>query len=106
MLDKLVDNAVAFGRSGGDVIIRLRRDGHTARLSVLNWGSILPAEIANRLFEPMVSSSRNAGRSHLGLGLYIARIIVEFHGGTAIASNLESNDGVKVTISLPIAGKY
>jgi len=103
MLDKLVDNAVAFGRAGGDVVVRVRRDGQVAHLSVVNWGSILPADIANRLFEPMVSSSKDARRSHLGLGLYIARIIAEFHGGTVSASNRQTNDGVEVTVSLPLS---
>jgi dedicated sortase system histidine kinase len=103
MLDKLVDNAVAFGRAGGDVVVRVRRDGQVARLSVVNWGSILPADIANRLFEPMVSSSKDARRSHLGLGLYIVRIIAEFHGGTVSASNRKANDGVEVTVLLPLS---
>jgi dedicated sortase system histidine kinase len=103
MLDKLVDNAVAFGRSGGDVVVKVRREGQTAILSVVNWGSTLPADIANRLFEPMVSSSKDARRSHLGLGLYIARIIAEFHGGTVTASNRKANDGVEVTVSLPLS---
>ena len=103
MLDKLVDNAVAFGRTGGDVVVRVRRDGQVARLSVVNWGSTLPADIANRLFEPMVSSSKDARRSHLGLGLYIVRIIAEFHGGTVSASNRKANDGVEVTVSLPLS---
>ena len=103
MLDKLVDNAVAFGRTGGDVVVSVRREGQTARLSVVNWGSTLPTDIANRLFEPMVSSSKDARRSHLGLGLYIVRIIVEFHGGTVSASNRKSKDGVEVTVSLPLS---
>jgi dedicated sortase system histidine kinase len=103
MLDKLVDNAVAFGRDGGDVVVRLKREGQVARLSVVNWGSVLPADIANRLFEPMVSSSKDARRSHLGLGLYIVRIIAEFHGGTVSASNRKANDGVEVTVSLPLS---
>ena len=103
MLDKLVDNAVAFGRAGGDVVVRVRRDGQAARLSVVNWGSTLPADIANRLFDPMVSSSKDARRSHLGLGLYIVRIIAEFHGGTVSASNRKANDGVEVTVSLPLS---
>jgi dedicated sortase system histidine kinase len=103
MLDKLVDNAVAFGRAGGDILVRARRDNQFARLSVVNWGSTLPADIANRLFEPMVSSSKDARRSHLGLGLYIARIIAEFHGGTVSANNRKGNDGVEVTVSLPLS---
>jgi dedicated sortase system histidine kinase len=103
MLDKMVDNAVDFGRTGGDIVVRVRRDGQNARLAVVNWGSVLPADITNRLFEPMVSSSKDARRSHLGLGLYIVRIIAEFHGGSVNARNRKANDGVEVTVSLPLA---
>ena len=105
MLDKLVDNAVAFGKIGGDIIVRIQRQGILVQLSVLNSGSKLPTDIANRLFDPMVSSSRDARRSHLGLGLYIVRIIVEFHGGTVSASNREDEDGVEVKVTLPLSLK-
>jgi dedicated sortase system histidine kinase len=103
MLDKLVDNAVAFGNNGGDIVVRVKRDTQNAQICVLNWGSVLPSDIANRLFEPMVSSTKDARRSHLGLGLYIARIIAEFHGGKVTATNFESKDGVKVTVTLPLS---
>ncbi len=105
MLDKLVDNAVAFGQFGGDIIIRISRNDQTAILSVLNWGSTLPKDIVNRLFEPMVSSSKDASRSHLGLGLYIVRIIVEFHGGTVRAMNRGNTEGVEVQVTLPLTGR-
>jgi dedicated sortase system histidine kinase len=105
MLDKLVDNAVAFGRPAGDILVRVRRQNQTVRVSVLNWGSTLPTDIANRLFDPMVSSSKDARRSHLGLGLYIARIIAEFHGGTVSASNRKADEGVEVTVTLPVLSR-
>jgi dedicated sortase system histidine kinase len=103
MLDKLVDNAVEFGRARGDIVVRVQRENQTAKIFVLNWGSTLPTEIANRLFDPMVSSSKDARRSHLGLGLYIVRIIAEFHGGTVTANNRANNDGVEVTVHLPLS---
>jgi len=105
MLDKLVDNAVAFGEADGEIVVKVWKDGRTAHLSVVNSGSRLPADIANRLFDPMVSSSKDARRSHLGLGLYIVRIIAEFHGGAVTANNRESSNGVEVTITLPLSSK-
>ena len=53
----------------------------------------------------MVSSAKDARQAHLGLGLYVVRLIAEFHGGNVIAENLEASDGVEVIISLPVAGR-
>jgi K+-sensing histidine kinase KdpD len=58
-----------------------------------------------RLFESMVSvrGERRPGAPHLGLGLYVARLIVEFHGGSIAAANLLSADGVAVRARFPVA---
>lgn len=104
MLDKLVANAVEF-RSGGDIAIELRREDTHARLSVANEGPLLPASMASRLFESMVSvRERTSGATpHLGLGLYIVRQIVAFHGGSVAASNREDGKGVVIIVRLPPA---
>jgi signal transduction histidine kinase len=87
MLDKLVENAVDFAASGTAIRISLAGDG---RLRVENQGPPLPDAIRESLFESMVSlrGERAGGTPHLGLGLYIARLIAEFHGGTLRAENL------------------
>ena len=105
MLDKLVANAVEF-RTGGDIVVTVEASDATARLSVSNEGPILPAEMADRLFDSMVSVREpgNAGTPHLGLGLYIVRLIAQFHGGTARADNRNDVAGVVVTVTLPLAG--
>jgi len=41
-------------------------------------------------------------KPHFGLGLYIVRLIAEFHGGTAVAANREDGSGVVFTITLPL----
>ena len=46
---------------------------------------------------------RSGGAPHLGLGLYIARLIAEFHGGTLRAENLPGGDGVAFEVALPRA---
>ena len=57
-----------------------------------------------RLFDSMVSvrDERSAGAPHLGLGLYIVRLIAEFHGGRASAANRADGDGVAVSVVLPL----
>jgi len=107
LLDKLVANAVDFSRGRpGPVRIRLALDGAGhALLAVANKGPLLPEAMRGKLFEAMFSArgehAREGGSAepHLGLGLYVARLIAEFHGGTIAAENLASGDGVAVTAS-------
>ncbi len=105
LLDKLVENAVEFSRPGEPVRIVLEQVDGAAVLSVQNKGPLLPAEMRGRLFDSMVSvrGERAGGGPHLGLGLYVARLIAEFHGGAIEAANLGSGDGVVVRVQLPLA---
>jgi len=99
MLDKLAANAADF--SDGEEPIRVRLDAQGA-LTVSNSGPPLPPEMAGRLFESMVSGrSGSGGEPHLGLGLYIVRLIAEFHGGQARAANREDGSGVVVKVACP-----
>ena len=58
-----------------------------------------------RLFESMVSvrSGEQAREPHLGLGLYIVRLIAEFHGGRVAAANRDDGSGVEFTLHFPLA---
>jgi two-component system, OmpR family, sensor histidine kinase ChvG len=106
LLDKLVENAVDFS-SGEPVRIALGEAGGAAVLSVSNKGRPLPEGMRTRLFGSMVSV-REAGdpaKPHLGLGLYVARLIAEFHAGRIDAVDLPSGDGVAVSVRLPLAWK-
>jgi signal transduction histidine kinase len=109
LLDKLVANAVDFsGDAAKPVRISLALAEGRAELCVENRGPLLPEAMQDKLFQSMVSvrRERDDGRSgapHLGLGLYVARLIAEFHGGTIAAKNLPSGDGVAVTASFRLA---
>jgi signal transduction histidine kinase len=103
LLDKLVDNAVDFGHDAAPIVIRLQRHGADAVLEVINEGDGLPADMRERIFDPMVSvGKKRASQSRLGLGLYVVRLIAEFHHGTAQARNREDDGGVVVTVRLPM----
>jgi dedicated sortase system histidine kinase len=106
MLDKLVANAVEFAAPGTPVLVRLERADGSARLSVSNDGAPLPDGMRGRLFDSMVSVRRESGGDvpHLGLGLYIVRLIAEFHGGRVRADDRADGKGVVVTVELPLAG--
>jgi len=104
LLDKLVENAVEFSPAGEAVRVRLQEQGRYALLAVQNKGPALPAQMRARLFESMVSvrETRAGAAPHLGLGLYVARLIAEFHGGAIEATDAPGGDGVIVRVHLPL----
>ena len=105
MLDKLVDNAIQFSIEERPIIVKTHKNGDNAEISVMNEGPQIPDEISDRLFDPMVSFGKtNAKYSHLGLGLFIVRLIAEYHEGLAWAENRTDREGVTVTVSIPASG--
>ncbi|MBS3822577.1 MAG: hypothetical protein KGY53_01620 [Wenzhouxiangellaceae bacterium] len=114
LLDKLVDNALDFAPPGTQVLLRVGRVGDKVRLEVENEGPPIDPSTAAELFEPMVSwrrsGKRGSGRSpadadqpHLGLGLFIARLIAERHGGSmrAEATSTGSRFGLELSRAEP-----
>ena len=103
MLDKLIENAVDFSPAGATITVRLRLEPQAAFLEVENPGPPLPAEAPGRLFESLWQSrSEGDNRPHFGLGLYIVRLIAEFHGGSAAAGDLPGGGGARFSIRLPL----
>ncbi len=105
MLDKLAANAADFSAGDTPVRIALVKNTHEAVLSFANRGPLLPDAMRERLFESMVSvrSGEQAREPHLGLGLYIVRLIAEFHGGRVAAANRDDGSGVEFTLHFPLA---
>jgi dedicated sortase system histidine kinase len=105
MLDKLVANAVEFGKPGTPIVVSVSRVGLGVRLAVEDEGPPLPEAMRGRLFDSMVSvrNERGGDEPHLGLGLYIVRLIAEFHRGSATAQNRPNGRGVIVAVTLPAA---
>jgi len=101
MLDKLVDNAVDFSSAGDEIRVSLDSDSDSVELSISNPGPPLPDNMRTQLFHSMVSVRHGDGERHLGLGLYVARLIAEGHNGVISAENTYS--GVIFTVKLPTA---
>jgi len=102
MLDKLIDNAVDFSPPAATIAVRLRLEPAGALIEVENPGPPLPRRLEGRLFESLWQSRPDGdSRPHFGLGLYIVRLIAEFHGGEASAGSLPGEAGVLVTVRLP-----
>ncbi len=95
MLDKLVSNAVDFSPHGGRIELGLMNGEDGVCLTVFNQGKQLPKSIKEQLFEPMVSQ-RNIkdDNPHLGMGLYIVRLIAEIHCAQFAAENRSDGEGV------------
>jgi len=99
-LDKLVANAVDFSAEGGVIQIIANGDAQRFDLSVVNRGAQIVEAQSDQLFEPMFSARAAPGPdAHLGLGLYIVRLISEAHHGRAWARN-RGTDAVQVGFSI------
>ncbi|VUX55383.1 putative Sensor histidine kinase [uncultured Woeseiaceae bacterium] len=101
MLDKLADNAVDFSTVGDEIQVALDSNPEYAEISIFNPGPSLPDNMRTQLFHSMVSVRHGDGKRHLGLGLYVARLIAEGHNGSISADNTDG--GVTFTVSLPLA---
>lgn len=101
MLDKLVDNAVDFSPSGTTIVLRLESGEDWVVIGVENAGPSLPPHAAGQLFESLWQSrSGSDAKPHFGLGLYIVRLIAEFHGGSVAAQDLSDGSGVRFSVRL------
>jgi signal transduction histidine kinase len=102
-LDKLFDNALSFTPTDGWLRLSLRPIENGAEIELANQGPLLPAAMQGRLFDSLVSLRDKAtpgDAPHLGLGLYVVRLVAERHGGMASAQNLEDGSGVAFVLRL------
>jgi signal transduction histidine kinase len=105
LLDKLIDNAVDFSPAGATITVRLRQEAAAVVLEVDNPGAPLAPEARGRLFESLWQSrSGSDSRPHFGLGLYIVRLIAEYHRGGVAAADLPGGEGARFGVRLPLVG--
>lgn len=104
VIDNLLENAVSFTPAGGIVRLELRARSGSCELVVEDSGPGVPQEHRGRVFERFFSwRPQDAARSHLGLGLGIARAIVERHGGRIELAAAGPLGGARFVVRWPLA---
>ena len=101
VFDNLIRNAVSYSYEGGEISVGAVRTDEGVYIQFINDGDTIPEEKLRRIFEQFyrLDTSRPTKTGGAGLGLAIAKEIVELHGGTITATS--ANDAVAFTIFLP-----
>jgi signal transduction histidine kinase len=99
----LVDNAVKFTPDDSCVTMRAEVDGDECVISIADDGPGIAPGIRDRVWEPFVQADGSAVRERggLGVGLYLCRRLVEWHGGSVSAADTPGG-GLTVSIRLPV----
>lgn len=105
VLWNLLSNAVKFTPSQGQVEVTLSQVGKEAQIQVRDTGKGIRSDVLPHIFERFRQADSSTTRQFggLGLGLAIARHLVELHGGTISAESLGEDQGSIFTVRLPIA---
>jgi two-component system sensor histidine kinase BaeS len=105
VLTNLIGNALQYTPENGAVTVSMARDKDEARISVSDTGAGIPPEHLARIFDRFyrVDKSRTRSRGGSGIGLTIAKHLVEAHGGKLWAQSAGENKGSVFTFTLPLA---
>ena len=104
LLNNLIDNALRYTPQGGSIALSAATEGRWVRLDVADTGAGIAPEDLPLVFERFYRADRARHRDagHSGLGLAIARQLVEAHGGTLSATS-QLGQGSVFTVRLPAA---
>jgi signal transduction histidine kinase len=101
VVTNLIDNAVKYSPHGSQIDVEVSTPCHDrVEISVRDRGPGIPAEQRSHIFERFYQADVRSHSSGLGLGLYISRQIVEFHGGR-IWVDFPADGGARFAFDLP-----
>jgi CheY-like chemotaxis protein len=103
VLTNLLHNAAKFTPRGGDIRLEARVEGSEAVIRVRDSGPGIPPESLPRVFDMFVQVSPAGRVDGLGIGLALARQLVEMHGGTIEARSADTGQGAEFVVRLPLA---
>jgi len=100
----LLNNACKYTPSGGTITVSLETTDDSAVLRVSDTGVGIPSDLLPRIFDLFTQDKRALDRSEggLGLGLAIARQLVDMHRGTLVAESVGRGCGSTFTVTLPL----
>ncbi|RQP21237.1 PAS domain-containing hybrid sensor histidine kinase/response regulator [Piscinibacter terrae] len=103
-LQNLLSNAVRYTPAGGDISVRVQLEGQAVVTSVTDTGVGIAPEALERIFELFAQESgkRTPAEGGLGIGLSLARSLVEQHGGLLTAASAGLGQGSTFTMLLPL----
>ncbi len=101
MLDKLISNAVFFSDKKQAIRISLEQNDTSYQLKVSNSGNMIKTKNLKRIFRSLVSirDKSKDSNANLGLGLYVVKLIADFHHAKIRAENLSDESGVVFVLS-------
>jgi signal transduction histidine kinase/DNA-binding response OmpR family regulator len=105
ILANLLNNAAKYTGSGGQICVHAERQDGTAAVSVRDNGDGIDPDTLPQLFEMFSRGGRSSvrGQGGLGIGLALARRLVEMHGGSIEARSEGPGRGSEFTVRLPLA---
>jgi two-component system CheB/CheR fusion protein len=101
IVSNLIVNGISYTNAGGYVSVHLAHGHGAAVLTVSDTGRGISADALPRIFEPF-TRGEGAPEQGLGVGLTIARQLVELHGGTISASSEGPGQGSQFVVTLPM----
>ncbi|MGQ9426379.1 hybrid sensor histidine kinase/response regulator [Gilvimarinus sp. F26214L] len=107
VFDNLIGNAIKFTQSPGTIEVRLDEEEDLAKVHVRDTGVGIRPEILNRIFEPFLQEWQDVSRTTggLGLGLSLAKNLVELHEGRIEAHSDGAGKGAEFLVCLPLIHK-
>jgi PAS domain S-box-containing protein len=104
VIGNILGNAIKFTASGKEVDLRLERVGQAMRISVTDQGEGIEPSFLPHVFERLQQAEGATKRSGLGLGLAIARHIIDLHHGEITAESEGIGKGSRFSVTLPLMG--
>jgi PAS domain S-box-containing protein len=104
VVSNLLNNAARYTSEGGRLELKVRREGREAVISLADNGIGIAPEVLPRIFEMFMQGGRDprGAQSGLGIGLALAKRLVELHGGTIEARSGGVDRGAQFTVRLPV----